>query len=246
MDRRAWWATVLGVSESWIRQAPEKCQAPDFLFILLISHEMRESSYWAAAAPGSSARSSRKHRRLLHGRCSVSAEWPPCTDRKVTSWGSQVALLSPSPQPASHSTCILRCELETLVPTNSSQEIHIRRPCSASSRPLPTCSCSALRGVCGSTSHCHHSASASLTHKQGDTEHRCGELSGQVLGADLPDSHKGRSCEGCGGPSASLRDGRRAPGRMGLERRACAERRETLLCLHWSFSTAILDSESRF
>lgn len=141
---------------------------------------------------------------------------------------------------------LMLCELETLVPTNSSQEIHIRRPCSASSRPLPTCSCSALRGVCGSTSHCHHSASASLTHKQGDTEHRCGELSGQVLGADLPDSHKGRSCEGCGGPSASLRDGRRAPGRMGLERRACAERRETLLCLHWSFSTAILDSESRF
>ena len=100
---------------------------------------------------------------------------------------------------------LMLCELETLVPTNSSQEIHIRRPCSASSRPLPTCSCSALRGVCGSTSHCHHSASASLTHKQGDTEHRCGELSGQVLGADLPDSHKGRSCEGCGGPSASLR-----------------------------------------
>ena len=118
------------------------------------------------------------------------------------------------------------------MPTNSSQEIHVRRPCSALSRPLPTCSCSALRGVCGSTGRCHHPASASLTHKQDNAEHHCRELSGQVPGAGLPSSHQGRSREGCGGPRASLRDGCRAPGWMGLERRACAERRETPLCLH--------------
>lgn len=89
---------------------------------------------------------------------------------------------------------------ETLVPTDASQEIHARRPCSASSRPLPTCSCSALRGVCGSTGHRHHPASASLTHKQGNTEHRCRELSGQVPGQTCPTATREGPVKAVAGP----------------------------------------------
>ena len=170
-----------------------RARAAKLPYALLISHETRASSYWASASSGSASRSSRERRLLLHGRCSVNVcRAAPRHRQDGAVLGSRAVFLSPSPQPASHCTCIL-CSppahapwAETLVPTNASRETHVRRRCCASLRPLSTCSCSALRGVCGSTSHHHRPASASLAHKQGNTEHHCRELSGRVPGQTCP------------------------------------------------------------
>ena len=157
---------------------------------------------------GSASRPSREHCLLLHGRHSVNV----CRAAPRHRQDGEVLGITSSLSVPVTPTCISlhvhsvlpACShapwAETLVPTNASQEIHVRRCCCASLRPLSTCSCSALRGVCGSTGHHHHPASASMTHKQGNREHHCRELSGQVPGQTCPAATREGPVKAMAGP----------------------------------------------